>query len=304
MKITLESLKALETIERCGSFALAAKELHRVPSALTYTIQTLESHFEEAIFDRSGHKASLTPFGKRLLEEGKKLLNAASLLEKNISLYQSGWEDTITISYDQVIPFKHFLFLIEDFYRECPNVELKWTGEVLGGCWDALINDRAMLSIGVNGEPPSRSNIAMIELGQIEFVFLVASHHPLAKKKEPLSNEQLSHYRSIAVSDTAKGFIARTSGILPDQNILTVSHFQEKIEAMLAGVGIGYLPLLMAQSFIDSGQLVQKQVAKLKTTATFSTAWRPSRVGKGMQWFITKLSDKAVCKKILRNANL
>lgn len=301
MRITLDGLRALEAIERCGTFALAAKELHRVPSALTYTIQTLENQFNAKIFDRKGHRALLTPLGKRLLEEGKKLLASAEQLEKNVKLFQSGWEEMINIAYDQIIPFKNFLFLIDEFYQECPGVELKWTGEVLGGCWDALIYDRAMLSIGVSGEPPVRENISMIHLGQVEFVFVVAANHPLAKKSEHISNEEVRIYRSIAVADTAKGFLPRTTGILPGQNILTVSNFQEKIDAMLAGLGVGYLPLLMAQSYLDSGAMVLKRVEKLKSKHSFSSAWRPSRVGKGMEWLINKLSDKTVCKRILGN---
>src|SRR5689334_2249910 len=124
MKITLEALKTLETIERCGSFALAAKELHRVPSALTYTIKTLESEFDTPLFDREGHRAVLTPFGATLLKEGKKLLIQAERLEKNLVSYQSGWEQSLSIAYDQLIPMNNLLFLIEEFYQECPPVEL------------------------------------------------------------------------------------------------------------------------------------------------------------------------------------
>ncbi len=301
MKITLDGLKVLETIHRCGSFALAAKELHRVPSALSYTISTLESQFDSKIFDRTGHRAKLTPFGMRLFEEGKRLLSAALQLEKNVTMFKSGWEESITIAYDQIIPFKNFLFLIEEFYKQCPGVALKWSGEVLGGCWDALIYDRAMLSIGVSGDPPVRENVAIINLGQVEFVFLVSAHHPLAKKGKVISNDDVRLYRSIAVADTARGYSPRTTGILPGQNILTVSTFSEKIDAMIAGIGIGYLPLHMAQSYIDSGELIQKQVEKLKSKHTLSTAWRPNGVGKGLEWLIARLSDEGVCQRILGN---
>lgn len=299
MKITLEGLKTLEAIERCGTFALAAKELFRVPSALTYTIKNLENEFNEPIFDREGHRATLTPFGKRLLAEGKNLLTAADRLEKNLKIYQTGWEDIITIVYDRVIPFKNLNFLIESFYQDCPNVELKITGEILGGCWDALLTNRAMLSIGVSGEPPIREDISMMHLGTIEFAFLVSATHPLASIDKKINNSMISQYRSIAVADTSRGFMPRTSGILPDQKTLTVSNFEEKVEAMLNGLGIGYLPLTIAQPYIDSGKLVVKKIDKLKSKGTLSSAWRPSHSGKGMQWFIDKLSDEAVTKRIL-----
>jgi len=37
--ITLDLLKVLDAIDQRGSFAAAAQALHKVPSALTYTIQ-------------------------------------------------------------------------------------------------------------------------------------------------------------------------------------------------------------------------------------------------------------------------
>ncbi|MDF2912800.1 MAG: LysR family transcriptional regulator [Pantoea agglomerans] len=40
--LTLESLRVMDAIDRRGSFAAAADELGRVPSALSYTMQKLE----------------------------------------------------------------------------------------------------------------------------------------------------------------------------------------------------------------------------------------------------------------------
>ena len=43
MRLTLEGLEVLDAIDRKGSFAAAAEELHRVPSAITYSVQQLEN---------------------------------------------------------------------------------------------------------------------------------------------------------------------------------------------------------------------------------------------------------------------
>lgn len=40
--LTLEALRVMDAIDRRGSFAAAADELGRVPSALSYTMQKLE----------------------------------------------------------------------------------------------------------------------------------------------------------------------------------------------------------------------------------------------------------------------
>ncbi len=71
MRISLDALLVLDSIARNGSFAAAGEELHRVPSAITYTIQKLEQDLEVKLFDRSGHRARLTEAGEALLREGR-----------------------------------------------------------------------------------------------------------------------------------------------------------------------------------------------------------------------------------------
>lgn len=297
-KITLDALRVLEAIERNGSFALAAKELHKVPSALTYTVNHLEEQLAIQIFDRTGHRAKLTTMGKLLVDEGQKLLISATQLEKKIKLQQMGFETELLLAYDQLIPFQQLLPLLQGFYQACPGVAVKISAEVLGGCWDALLSNRAAIVLGVSGEPPIREDIAIQSLCSVQFEFLVGKNHPLAKQSEPLTNEQILTYRSIAVADSTHRRETRTTGILPGQEVLTVNHFHEKIAAMIQGLGIGYLPRGLAMPYIESGELIVKSVARLKAKAQLSLAWRPSLVGKGGRWLIEKLSDKTFTKNL------
>ena len=67
MNYTLDQLRALDAIDRTGSFADAAKTLHKVPSAVSYLVKELESGLGVAIFDRTRRKATLTPQGRTVL---------------------------------------------------------------------------------------------------------------------------------------------------------------------------------------------------------------------------------------------
>jgi len=64
MRLTLDALTVLDAIDRKGSFAAAAEELHRVPSAMTYAVQKLEEDLDALLFDRRGHRAQLTEAGR------------------------------------------------------------------------------------------------------------------------------------------------------------------------------------------------------------------------------------------------
>ena len=74
MSVTLEQLKALDAVEREGSFSNAARALHRVPSALTYLIQGLEEQLEVKLFERRGRRSVLTEAGHKILRHARDVL--------------------------------------------------------------------------------------------------------------------------------------------------------------------------------------------------------------------------------------
>ena len=78
--LTLEAIRVLDAIDRRGSFAAAADELGKVPSALSYTVQKLEDELDAMLFDRSGHRAVLTEAGERLLPAALDVLQAMTAL--------------------------------------------------------------------------------------------------------------------------------------------------------------------------------------------------------------------------------
>lgn len=92
MQLTLESLQVIDAIDRKGSFSAAANELGRVPSTLTYAVRKLKDDLDVLLFDRSGHRASLTPAGRLLLDEGRHLLRSADMLSMRVRKVASGWE--------------------------------------------------------------------------------------------------------------------------------------------------------------------------------------------------------------------
>jgi DNA-binding transcriptional LysR family regulator len=53
----------MDTIARTGSFAAAARELGKVPSALTYSVRQLEDALDVLLFDRRSRQASSPPPG-------------------------------------------------------------------------------------------------------------------------------------------------------------------------------------------------------------------------------------------------
>ncbi|MGE3319439.1 MAG: LysR family transcriptional regulator [Candidatus Berkiella sp.] len=290
--IELETLRVLDAIDKFGSFEKAAHSLFRVRSALTYSIQKLEQSLGIEIFDRTKHRAVLTPAGRVLLDQGRHLLEQAYQIEKRIKQVNQGWELELTIGIDTLFPTAPLLELIGQFYELNQQTFIKVQNEVYGGTWDAIVSNRADLMIGASGPNPNPSLYMAKKLYQVDRVFAVWKDHPLAKIKGALTQAQISQYRSVAIRDTSRNSPAQHAPYLKMQSILTVSDMHTKFQAQCMGLGVGYLPKQLALKGVESGHLVIKEVADLDMRPVASLAWRKESQGKALKWFIDAVTNQ------------
>lgn len=298
MRLTLDALTVLDAIDRNGSFAAAAEELHRVPSAVTYAVQKLEQDLGVSIFDRRGHRAKLTPVGQALLRDGRHLLNAAVALEQRVRRLASGWETELAIAVSDLLPMAPVLELVRAFDALAAGTQLRLSREVFGGNWDALLEARADLVIGAPGDGPPGAYRAC-RMGDIPFVFAVAPQHPLAHQPGPLSLEQVRGYRAVAAADSSRRLPPRSSPLLAGQETLTVPDMDAKLMAQAAGLGVGFLPRWLAEQAARDGRVRICAVEAPNPPAPAHYAWREHRPGKALSWFLTQLADSQVLARLL-----
>lgn len=299
MSLTLDALTVLDAIDRKGSFAAAAEEIYRVPSAISYTVQKLEQDLDITIFDRSGHRAALTPAGKALLEEGRLLLRAAHDLENHVKRISTGWESELSIAVEAIVSLDKILPLVHDFYSKNSGTKIQIRKEVLAGTWDSLITGRADLIIGASGDGLPGGGYNSMPLGEFNMVFAVAPNHPLADNKEPISSSTIIKHRAIAIADTSRQLAPRSTGLLTGQDVLTVPDMESKIDAQINGLGIGYVPEHFIESELSEEKLVTKQVENEVRRREALIAWRSDHQGKALKWFIEKLENSNIKKTLL-----
>jgi DNA-binding transcriptional LysR family regulator len=299
-KLSLDALLVLDAIARKGSFAAAAEELHRVPSAITYTVQKLEQDLDVQLFDRSGHRARLTRAGEELLRDGRYLLRAATDIECRVQRIAKGWETELRIAYNDIIASERFGTLLASFYEDASSTRLRLSAEILGGCWDALFSGRADLVIGAPGDSPPETGAVVRPFGEVPFIFAVAPMHPLAAAAEPVPTSEVLRYRVIVAADTSRSLAPWTAGLAVGQDTLTVSTMRDKVEAQIQGLGVGYVPANLARSALESGRLVRKHVEDEGDKVTrLSLAWRSRDTGKALKWWLARLDEAGVRQRLL-----
>jgi len=298
LKISLDGLQIIDAIDRRGSIAAAAAELHRVPSTISYAVAKLETDLGVAVFERAGPRIHLTAAGAELLREGRYLLKAAQDLEQRVRRVATGWETQLAIGLESLLAPSALADDVCDFYRVADQTRLRISQEVMTGMWEALLDRRVDLLVAAAGEGPSGGGYVAEAMGSVPFVFAVAASHPLAKAREPLGKNDLRAHRAVAVGDSALRLAPRTVGLIFGQDTLTVPDIMSKYAFQRAGFGFGYLPEPYARPAIAAGLMVEKQVEERRPTETLYLAWRPNEEGAALAWWLKRLRRRGCLAKL------
>lgn len=251
---TLDQLAVLDAIARAGSFAGAAEATHRVPSAISYAVHTLEEALGVALFDRSGRKAELTPAGRRLLDEGRELLARAAQFERLAASLGEGWEPDLRIVVDGALPMAPITAALGRFVAQRLPTQVHLDVEYQDGVLHRFDADHADLMLALGLEDGGR--LKGTPLPPLPMVLVAAATHPLARPG-PLHRDALLEHVDLVVKDTSPAYAAAPrQAFLGTQNVLRLSDFHTKRAALRSGVGFGWLPLHLAEADLQSGALV------------------------------------------------
>lgn len=298
LRLSLEALQIIDAIDRRGSFSKAGQELHRVPSTISYMVSKLEDDLAVQVFERNGPRVVLTAAGRELLKEGRYLLKAARDLEHRVRRIASGWETELAIGMDSMFSVAALAGDMHAFYQVAQQTRLRIVQETLSGPWEALLERRVDLLVGVAGEGPAGGGYVARPMGEMAFVFAVAPGHALAGVPEPLARADLQQHRAIVVADSARNMAPRTVGLLFGQDTLTVPTMQAKFALQLSGLGFGFLPRDCAAPAIADGRLVEKQVQERRAPETFYLAWRSGEEGEALKWWRERLLQPGVFARL------
>ena len=290
--LNIEVLEIIDAIERRGSFAKAAEELNKATSALSYGIQKLEEQLDISVFQRQGRRSVLTPAGRLILDEGRKILESTVLLAEKAKELATGWEPKIRIAAESTLELSIFFKVLDDFLAEHEGMEIDVCESVLSGGWEALEHDRVDLLVGAPGPVPLQKGFRAVPIEASELIPVVASHHPLAKlANDPVAlKEALPMTRAVVTHDTAMVNVARNAGFSMGKKVVYVQTMEQKIEAQLAGLGMGHIPKFRIQRYLDEGRLV---ALNLETSVTeIFIAWKISNKGKALQALAQRLGKE------------
>jgi DNA-binding transcriptional LysR family regulator len=291
--VTIEHLEMLDAIDRRGSFARAAEELGKATSALSYGVQKLEEQLDVALFRRQGRRSVLTPAGRLVLEEGRRILAATSQLADRAREVATGWEPRLRIAVESLQPYPELFPVLAEFLALHPGIELDISECVLNGGWEALEQERVEVIVGAPGPVPRQMGYRAVPMASGDLVPVIGAGHPQAAlAAEPIAlRTALPQLRRVVTHDTSTAGIVRTAGLGDSGARLYVQNMDQKVQAILAGLGIGHLPRHRIEDYLATGVLLELELGEKNNDRNF-IAWKISSRGRGLNILTAMLVER------------
>jgi len=255
VKISLEAVEALDAVVRHGSFAAAAKALRKAQSAVSYGVKQLEEGLGVALFDRRGHRAVLTDAGQMVLEEGRVILARVRRVESLAARFNEDWEARVEAVIDGIFPMQPVMAALKRMADEGVPTSIQIKVEFLGGVQDRFEKDGADIMLV---KDYVRSH-ALVEhaLPDVEVVLVAAAGHPLVSGAGSLSLSDLQRHVELTVHDSSESRRLVDSRLFGGQRVFFLSDFFTKKQAVVMGLGFGWMPLYLVRDELSRGVLCQ-----------------------------------------------
>ncbi|WP_350996937.1 LysR family transcriptional regulator [Shewanella sp. TB7-MNA-CIBAN-0143] len=254
MRIDIDAFNVLQVLVEEGSFAKASERLHKAQSAVSYQIKKLEQHLGVTLFNRDHYRAELTPEGKVILAEGQRLLQHLANIEHLASRFSQGWEPKLELVIDGALPMEPIMTALKRMSEHNIPTKVQLNMEFLGGVQHRFERDQADLMLvkdyrtGPSYHPKP--------LPAITSVLVASSQHPLSQLKD-ISLPELQQHVELTIEDSSPGKRDRDEMQFGGDKVFYLSGFIMKKNALLKGLGFGWMPDFLIAEELHQGQLIE-----------------------------------------------
>ncbi len=252
--MNFDQIQSFYLIARLGTFAAAAQRLNATQPAISARIAALESHLGISLFDRSGHRAVLTPAGRRFLQSAEKLLTIRSEVFAQAQrgpmggVMRIGASDTLAVTW-----LPGFLATLREAYPDTIfELEIAASHRLRIELGERRI-DMAFM-VGPTAEPDIDS------LMLCEYPMVLAAPPRVVGHRRDLDAEALEKLNLVTFERMTRPHqellgALRSLGISP--NVHPVNSLQAIILMTVNGFGVGAVPRAVVARELAEGSLVE-----------------------------------------------
>jgi DNA-binding transcriptional LysR family regulator len=256
-RIQLTGLTAFAAVAEHRSFTKAAVQVGIALPTMSQTIRSLEEQLGVRLFNRTTRSVALTEAGKRLLAEVQPILDGIDHAVESVNSFRDKPMGTLRLAV--LRPFATMLLapLIAPFLAEYPAIRLEIavddTSDIVSGGFDA----------GIQVGHRIERDMTVLRIGDGFRMLTVAAPEYMACHERPVHPRDLHAHNCILYRSAWDRAILHWIFTKEGQQIevapegtLTVNDLDLWLNAALDGIGVAYLPEVIAAPYLAQGRLV------------------------------------------------
>jgi len=264
---TLDQIRTFREVATRGSFSKAALALGLSKANTSKSVAAMEERLGVRLLNRSTRSVSLTDAGALLLERSEPLMELISMTQIELAERASQPSGRVHVSAPHGLGDSILSTLLAEFSAHYPKVHisLKLTNRRVDLVEEAV---DIVLRVGRIED----SELIVRRLQPVPMVVVAAPSY-WAKRGKPQTPEQLSDHACLLYSLSAEGGLnadwrferAGKPVLVQVAGPLDATDGLALLSAAMAGMGVVYLPRLLAQAHLDAGRLEAALEADMPT---------------------------------------
>jgi DNA-binding transcriptional LysR family regulator len=271
-------------------FGRAAERLHIAQPSLSHQIRRLEQQLGVTLLERTSRRVELTPAGRALLTEGRRLLNQS---QRAIRLVRAASSEHLTIGFygsaaDGLLPS-----ILRAFGDRHPAVEVSVRDLMLGRIDDIL---GGSVDVAFTRLLPGQTEVQVEVIAREPRFVALPTEHPLAGR-DSLTFEDLRHESFItnpaveAPGPPARWLAEQARHGLPGRAAAQAASVQEILTIVASGRGVSLVPASVSEHYpradVDYVEVTDAD------PAVVSLAWQPGSLRPTVEAFIETARELA-----------
>lgn len=274
------AMQAYVRVVEAGTFTKAADSLNLPKPTVTRLIQTLESHLQTKLLNRTTRRVTVTADGAAYYDRALRILGEMDELESSMSHAKANPRGRLRIDVGAAVGQMLLIPALPDFHVRYPDIQI-----------DLGVSDRPVDLIGENvdcvlrgGEITDQSLVAR-RIGEFHLV-LAATPAYLKRHGMPRHPSELEdgEHRVVNFFSHRTGqsfpflFVKGDERVeLTGRHVVSVNDSNANLAAGLAGLGIVRTTTFMAQSHFAAGTLVPVLLDWCADTIPIHVVYPPNR---------------------------
>ena len=240
MNVNQEQLLMFKTVMETGSFSAAARQLGKVPSAVSMAIANLEIDLNLELFQRIGREPKPTAQAQVLYEKTQQLLVEMNQWKQHAQALSSGLESELNIVVVSELLHTRWTDHVVLLEQEFPALQVNVFSAPQEDAHRMLFEGSAQLALMFEREQ-LETREQFVELKREVLVAVVAKQHPLSQFDQ-VSYEQILQNRQIVVASRDRTIKPE---LLFSRNYWRTDNHHSACSMIQQGLGWGVLPLEM-----------------------------------------------------------